>query len=182
VEPSVDSAPVQRPLLLFVACVLLALAGCGSTKTVTKTVTVQATAKSGAGPPGQQVQFGHVRSLQLKDGRYVMRFDPEWFLSGVTANTAAAEDKVVPPGEPVPNDNYRVEDGHRLFTYLVPRDAHVTVLTKGSSLDGTPITVAQLAQIVAGTPPVPLFEPISTGFWIQIDIDTVRSIKQQYLP
>ena len=27
-----------------------------------------------------------------------------------------------------------------------------------------------------------LFEPISTGFWIQIDIDTVHSIKQQYVP
>jgi hypothetical protein len=173
---------VQGPLLLFVACVLLVAAGCGATKTVTRTVTVQATAKTGVGPPGRQVQFGHIKSLQLKDSRYVMRFDPEWFLSGVTANTAAAEDKVVSPGEPVPNDNYRVEDGHRLFTYLVPSNAHVAVLTKGSNLEGTPITVPQLAQIVAGKKPVSLFEPISTGFWIQIDIDTVHSIKQQYVP
>jgi hypothetical protein len=173
---------VTRPALVAVACLLLAASGCGGTKTVIRTVTVSDTAKTGVGPPGQLVEFGHVNSLKRKGAGYVMRFDPEWFLTGVTANIAAAEDGVVPPGEPVPNDNYRVEDGHRLFTYLVPTNAHVTVLTTGSNLAGRPITVAQLAQIVAGKKPVSLFEPISTGFWIQIDIDTVRSIKQQYLP
>jgi hypothetical protein len=161
---------------------LLAVVGCGTTKTVTKTVTVSATEKTGVGPPGQQVQFGHIKSLRLKGTRYVMRFDPEWFLTGVTANTAAAEDGVVSPGEPVPNDNYRVDESHRPYTYIVPTDAHVAVLTSGSHLEGTPITVAQLAQIVAGKKPITLFEPISTGFWIHIDIDTVRSIKQQYVP
>jgi len=145
-------------------------------------VTVSPTAKTGVGPPGQTVQFGRIHSLKATGDRYVMRFDPEWFLAGVTANTAAAEDGAVPPGQPVPNDNYRVDEGHRLLTYLVRSNAHVTVLTSGSNLDGTPITVAQLAQIVAGKKPVSLFEPISTGFWIQIDIDTVRSIKQQYHP
>jgi hypothetical protein len=173
---------LQRSLLLAFACLLLAASGCASTKTVTRTVTVQATEKTGVGPPGQQVQFGHIRSLRLKGSRYLMRFDPEWFLTGVTANTAASEDGVVSPGEPVPNDNYRVDEGHRLLTYYVPTDARVRVLTSGAHLDGSPITVAQLAQIVAGKKPVSLFEPISTGFWIQIDIDTVRSIKQQYVP
>jgi hypothetical protein len=173
---------LQRWPVFAVTCLMLAAAGCGGTKTVTKTVTVKATEKTGVGPPGQQAQFGHIKSLERKGSRYLMRFDPEWFLSGVTANTAAAEDGLVPPGEPVPNDNYRVDDGHRLFTYIVPTDAHVAVLTSGSHLEGTPITVAQLAQIVAGKKPVSLFEPISTGFWIQIDIDTVRSIKQQYVP
>jgi len=52
--------------------------------------------------------------------RYEVRFDPAWFTSGVTANTAAAEDGVIEPGEPVPNDNYRIEEGDRLLTYLVP--------------------------------------------------------------
>jgi hypothetical protein len=172
---------VQR---LALALILLSVltSGCGSTKTFTRTVTVSATAKTGVGPPGQMVQFGHIRSLKLKGSRYVMRFDPEWFLTGITANTAAAEDGAVSPGEPVPNDNYRVDEGHRLFTYLVPSNAHVSVLTNGSNLSGSPITVAQLAQIVTGKKPVHLFEPISTGFWIQIDIDTVHSIKQQYIP
>src|SRR5438094_8027864 len=101
-----------------------------------------------------------------------MRFDPEWFLTGVTANTAAAEDGVVSPGEPVPNDNYRLDEGHRLLTYLVPTNAHVTVLTTGSNLSGTPITVVQLAQIAAGQKPGRSYEPMSSGLWIAIDSDT----------
>ena len=173
---------MQRPGALAVAGLLLALAGCGSTKTVTRTVTVQTPVKAGVGAPSQLVQFGHIKSLKRDGGGYVMRFDPEWFLTGVTANTAAAEDGAVSPGEPVPNDNYRVDEGHRLLTYRVPADARVRVLTTSSNLRGTPITVAQLAQIVAGKKPVQLFEPIATGFWIRIDIDTVRSIEQQYPP
>ena len=68
--------------------------------------------------------FGHISALGITSGdAYQMRFDPAWFTSGVTANTAAAEDGVVEPGEPVPNDNYRIEEGHRLLTYVVP-DGH----------------------------------------------------------
>ena len=114
-----------------------------------------------------------------------MRFDPEWFTSGVTANDAAAEDGAVEPGEPVPNDNYRVDEGHRLLTYLVPADTHVTVLTKEGdpqSFGATPITVTQLAQLVDGEKPVELYEPLDTGVWIRVDIDTVCAIDQQYAP
>src|SRR6185295_1247782 len=88
--------------------------------------------------------FGHIASMTPDGDGYRMRFDPEWFTSGVTANDAAAEDGAVEPGEPVPNDNYRVDEGHRLLTYLVPADAPVTVLTKEGdpqSFDATPITV-----------------------------------------
>jgi hypothetical protein len=82
----------------------------------------------------------------------------------------------------VPNDNYVVDEGHRLYTYTVPADARVTVLK--TSPASAPITVAQLAELVAGRNPLPrpLFEPITTGFWITVRIDTVRSIDQQYHP
>jgi hypothetical protein len=173
---------VQGPAVVAVACLVFVTAGCGSTKTVTRTVTVSQTPKTGVGPPAELVQFGHIKSLKRTGSEYLMRFDPEWFLMGVTANKAAAEDGAVAPGEPVPNDNYRVEEGHRLLTYRVPAEAQVSVLTTSTNLKGTPITVAQLAQIVAGKKPVPLFEPIATGFWIRINIDTVRSIEQQYQP
>jgi hypothetical protein len=171
---------VKRCALVLVLAVLAG--GCGSTKTVTKTVTVNGTAKTGVGAPGEQVQFGYVKSLTRKGSRYELRFDPAWFLSGETANVAAAEDGAVEPGEPVPNDNYVVDEGHRLFTYLVPADARVTVLTKGVS--GSRITVTQLAELVSGKNPFPrpLFEPLTTGFWIRIKIDTVRSLDQQYRP
>lgn len=130
--------------------------------------------------------FGHVGSLERDGGdRYRLRFDPAWFTSGVTANEAAAEDGVVERGEPVPNDNYRVEEGHRLLTYLVPADTPVTVLTRHgdpAQLGATPISVSELAQLVAGEKPVDLFEPLDTGVWIRVDVDTVCSIEQQYQP
>jgi len=114
-----------------------------------------------------------------------MRFDPEWFTSGLTANVAAAEDGVVPPGEPVPNDNYRIDEGHRLLTYLVEPNARVTVITRHGDpvqLGATPITVAQLAALVRGKKPIELFEPLDTGMWIRVHVDTVCAIDQQYQP
>jgi hypothetical protein len=130
--------------------------------------------------------FGHIESLGATGGAdYQMRFDPAWFTSGVTANTAAAEDGAVEPGQPVPNDNYRVEEGHRLLTYLVPEDAKVTVLTRQgdpASFGSTPITVFQLAGLVNGKKLVDLYEPLDTGVWIRIDGDAVCSVDQQYQP
>jgi hypothetical protein len=166
-------------------CVLLVAAsavGCGSTKTVTTTVTVSSTQEHGVGAPGEQVQFGYIKSLVPKGAGYELRFDPAWFLTGETASVAAAQDGAVDPGQPVPNDNYRVNESHRLYTYRVPSDARVTVLK--TSPNSSPITVQQLSEIVAGDNPFPqpLYEPITTGFWIVIDIDRVRRLDQQYLP
>jgi len=63
-------------LPLVCALALLLVTGCGGTKTVTKTVTVSDTAKSGAGSPRQVVEFGYVKSLKPKGSGYEMRFDP----------------------------------------------------------------------------------------------------------
>jgi hypothetical protein len=138
-----------------------------------------AAAKIGPGAPKRQVQFGHIKSLKRGQGEYLLRFDPAQYLTGVTASDAAQEDT---GSSDVPNDNYIVDEGHRLFTYRVPANAHVTVLADG--VEGTPITVAELAQLVKGKDPLgqPLWEPLETGVWILIDVDTVRSIDQQYVP
>jgi hypothetical protein len=164
------------------AAAVLVATGWGRTKTVTRTVTVAGTAKSGIGPPGRIVQFGYVKSLTRKGSGFELKFDPALMLSGAAANAAAAEDGAVEPGQPVPNDNYVVDEGHRLLTYEVPASAHVTALTEG--VTGTSITVSELAQLVSGENPFPrpLFEPITTGFWILVDVDTVRSLDQQYRP
>jgi hypothetical protein len=172
-----------RLVLPFVLVAALLAAGCGETKTVTETVTTTVTAEaeatSGVGAPEERVEFGYLKSLERKGSAYELRFDPAWFLSGETANAAAAEDGAVEPGEPVPNDNYVVDEGHRLLTYIVPADARVSVLTE--SPEGSPISVEELARIVAGKHK-PLWEPITTGFWIRVDIDTVRSLDKQYRP
>jgi hypothetical protein len=179
------------------------LAGCNgksasSTETVTSTVTVTeptstepagtvtitvpnkvVAAKIGLDAPRRQIQFGHIKSLKPGEDGYVLRFDPAQNLTGVTASHAAEEDT---GSSDVPNDYYVVDEGDRLFTYKVPAGAHVTVLTGG--VGSTPITVAELAQLVRGKNPLgkPLFEPLETGVWILIEGDTVRSIDQQYVP
>ena len=168
----------MRPAVCLAAVLVLA-AGCGGTKSVTRTVTVDSSAKQGVGAPLEHVEFGYIKSLEQKGAGYELKFDPAWFLSGETANKAAAEDGAVPPGEPVPNDNYVVDEGHRLLTYRVAPDAKVTVLVDGP--ESEPITVAELARIVNGDHK-PLWEPIDTGFWIRYRIDTVHSLDQQYRP
>ena len=163
-------------------CVLLALvAGCGgtTTKTVTKTVTVDNTSKKGLGAPGEAVQFGYLKSLTKKGSSYELRFDPALFLSGETASVAAAEDGAVEPGQPVPNDYYVVDEGHRLLTYRVPADAKLTVVALGPK--NIPVTIEALAKMVAGKQAAPWL-PIASGFWLRSRIDTVRSLDQQYRP
>ena len=166
---------------VILCCTLVSLVavGCGSTKTVTKTVTVSATAKTGVGSPRQVVEYGYIKSLKPQGGGYQMRFDPAWLLTGKTAKQAALEDT---GSSDVPNDNYVVNESPRAYTYVVAPDAHVTVLK--DDVNGSPITVAQLAQLANGGNPFskPLFEPISTGFWISIRNDTVDSLEQQYHP
>ena len=169
-------------LLLGLAAVsLFAATGCGGTKTLTKTVTVSAAAKSGAGAPREVVEFGYIKSLESKGTGFELRFDPAWLLTGKTANQAALEDT---GSSDVPNDNYVVNESTRAYTYIVPANAQVRVLTQGSNLSGTPITVEQLAELANGKNPLPkpLFEHISTGFWVTIRNDKVESLEQQYHP
>jgi hypothetical protein len=137
-----------------------------------------------AAPCGDRI-YGHISTLTRDGDVYRVRYDPAWFTTGVTANAAAAEDGVVEPGQPVPNDNYVVDESHRLFTYLVPPDTHVTVLTRQgdpANFGATKISVTELAQLLGGQKPVDLFEPLDTGVWIAVQGDTVCSIDQQYVP
>jgi hypothetical protein len=134
-----------------------------------------------AAPAGQFVEYGHIRKLTRSGKRYVVRFDPAWFTSGVTASAAHKEDT---GSSEVPNDNYVVEEGHRLLTYRLPASARVTVLTNrgASGITATPIPVAELARIVNGGPHRKLFEPLASGVWIRVRIDTVLELDQQYQP
>ncbi len=118
-------------------------------------------------PAGQQSLYGHISSLTRRGNRYVLRFDPAWLLSGVTASRAALEDT---GSADVPNDTYTRDETHKLLTYLVPASAHVTVLTHATC--STRTTVAKLAS--STTP--------RRRFWISVRIDTVRSIDEQYHP
>ena len=134
--------------------------------------------------PDAVASYGHVESLTRSGDHFELRFDPAWFLSGVTASSAALEDT---GSSDVPNDNYIVEEGHRLLTYLVPATAHVTVLSRDGKLPGPgfplqAITVSQLAQLVQGEQPVELAESLESVFWMRAKRVTVCSLVHQYRP
>jgi hypothetical protein len=175
------------PVCLAIALIIVVSApSCGGkTTTETRTVTAAAPTTGRIGPPAEQRLFGHIESLRRTGDHYELQFDPAWFLSGETANSAAAEDGAVEPGQPVPNDNYVVDEGDRLLKYLVPDDARVSVLTRrgeAAHLGATPVSVAELAKIVQGTSRLELTEPLDTGVWLRVNVDKVRAIDQQYRP
>ena len=120
-----------------------------------------------ATPAGQQSIYGHINSLTSRGTHYLLRFDPALLLSGLTASRAALEDT---GSSDVPNDTYTRDETHKLLTFLVPARAQVTVLTRATC--STRTTVAKLAR---STNP-------RRRFWIQVRIDTVRSIDEQYHP
>lgn len=143
-----------------------------------------------AAPAGQSVFYGHIKSLARKGGRFEMRFDPAWVLSGVAAERAAVEDKAISPGDPVPNDAYVVEEGHRLLTFVVAAKAPVRIVTEAAG--STNVTVSELAQLLRGKNPRhrPLMgdsRPFGDrfGFWIRVGgkyPNPVLSLDQQYRP
>lgn len=169
--------------LLLVAA--LSTGGCGGTETVTVTEAVPTSSTNPFSPTEEITSFGHIESLAVGDDGYELRFDPAWFLMGETANAAAAEDGAVEPGEPVPNDNYVVDEGHRLLAYRLQEDAEVTVLTRRgdpAQIGATEITVDELAKIVDGASDLELFEPLDSGIWVTARGDRVVAIRQQYRP
>jgi hypothetical protein len=135
-----------------------------------------------AAPAGQQVLYGHIKSLGTEGGHLELRFDPAFFLSGLTASQAKLAD--TGSGD-VPNDNYVRDESHRLLTYLMSPTARVTVLTNEGTkgISSTVIPVSELVRIVQGKPKhCKLFEPLDSGIWIRVRIDTVRELDQQYQP
>lgn len=153
--------------------------------TVTATPPASAFLPSGVFGPRQTVFFGYVRSLKHSGGRYLARIDPTLILTGVTATTAGVEDGYVRPGEPVPNDYYERNETKRPLTYVVPANAHVTVLVNpGTGPRSKAVPVREFAQIVRGGNPAKrpgLWGPAS-GFWIRVQSDRALAFDQAYRP
>jgi hypothetical protein len=132
---------------------------------------------------GEQRLFGFIRAVTKHGSTYQLRFDPAQFLSGETANQAAAQDGAVSPGQPVPNDNYVVNETRRTYLYTATAETRIRVLVRGGNLtSGNPISVEILAQLVRGKHPIELFERLNTGFWLGVHVDHACSLTQQYHP
>lgn len=136
-----------------------------------------------AAAPGELSQYGHVKSLVRSGSSYRLRFDPAFWLGGVTANRAAAEDGLVQPGETVPNDYYVRDESRKVLSYVLPATARITVLD--GRLRSFSITPAQLAEVLKGRNPTGrrLYDRTNgLGYWALLRVDTVRSLDQQYQP
>lgn len=171
--------------MLLLLAVPALVVGCGTTHTVVHTVTVTRTVT--APTTEDQRLFGHIRTMSQSPAGFDVEFDPAWFLSGITANAAAAEDQGVTceprACDPVPNDNLVVDESKRTYVYFMPATTHGTVLTKtATGFRATPVTAAQLEQVIAGTSSLQLFEPLDSGVWLTVHVDTIRSFAQQYQP
>jgi hypothetical protein len=173
---------MKAPTLLVAALAVLAAAVTASSQPL----------RRAAAPPrlppathaGELALYGHVRTLTRRGSRFELRFDPALLLGGTTGQRAAEEDGAVPPGEPVPNDNYTRDETHKLLTFVVPASARATVVTHGpGGIGAAVVPVSELAEIVRGRNPRrrPIFGG-GLGFWIRVAVDTVRSLDQQYHP
>lgn len=166
----------------------LLLAGCGGTRTVTVTRTVQrtVTTQAGLGGGADQSFYGRIVSAQPAAGGYLLRFDPAWWLGGVTANVAFAQamhQSCAPRAcESVPNDYYVLDEGHATLTFFLPRGAHGTVLTQPLKFPGTRVTAARLVALVGQGARARLFEPLESGVWLRVNSDTITGFAQQYRP
>ena len=165
---------MKPSLLILTTAALLCAAAAASSL-------LAAPPSSPAAKPRQVVLYGHVKSIAQTNHRFVMRFDPAWWLTGLAAERACG-------CSPVPNDYFIVDESHRLLTFAVRRDARVSVLTRHGSgaIPATSISVAELARIVKGQNPNhrQLTEP-KAGFWIRIGSsypNPVLSLDQQYQP
>jgi hypothetical protein len=175
----------MKPSLVVLTAVVILLAAVGASHLQAAPAASQAPTPflptPPVGAPQQLVVYAHIKSITAKGGSFEAKVDPAEYLSGETANRAAIADKVLQPGDTVPNDHYVRDESHRLLVYKVPANAHVTVITAG--LHATRIPVSELAQIVAGKNPKhrSLFEP-KNPFWIRVASDTALALDQQYSP
>ena len=113
-----------------------------------------------------------------------LAIDIEVPLDGVAAasNVRVTPSLAAPPAPMTPWTAYKFDKTKK--TFIVAPSAHVTVLANvdGKGIVSKPITVSQLAALVAGTSSLKLFEPLESGVWIRVRIDTIQELDQQYEP
>ncbi len=182
----------MRVVALAVAA--LALAGCASGKTVTSTVTSTKTLtvqhqSQGPSLGAQDTRyFGQIASITQADPkRFLLVLRPEFFLVGVPANVANAEQQGTQcaplscPG--VEDDRLVVPAGSQKLTFVLPAKTSGTVLTPGGeNFQDTEISAAQLASLVGGSKTPRLIEPLDSGVWLAVDVDKVTSFAQPFQP
>ena len=162
-----------------------------TTRTTTVTVTRTVTTPVKPGPPAETSNaqyFGTPVSIAQVDAkRYLLVFKPRFFLVGVTANVVGAAQQgttcepLACPG--IEDDHWVIPAGSTNLTFILPATTTGTVLTVGKGpLENTTVTAAQLWALVAGSKTPKLMEPLDSGLWLAVNVDTVTSFAQQFQP
>lgn len=189
----------MRVVALLAAAFLVAGCAVGGTKTstetttltVTRTVTTAATptpAKGALAETENARYFGAPVSITKLDAtRYALVLEPQFFLVGVTANVLfnAAQQNACQPLEcsSPPDDRYVIPAGARNLLFVLPASAKGAVLTMdGGKMKSTTLLAPQLAALVNGAKTPQLVEPLDSGLWLTVDVDTVTSFAQQFQP
>jgi hypothetical protein len=138
------------PRLALLACIALALAGCGgeeggsaegsggttsSVATTTEPGPPTTFPKSGSSPPkisGDGRYFGYIRSANAADD--TIDFDVAQFFNGESVQKAAEEDGAVQPGEAVPNDHYERNPEQDVETLTLAQDVVINAAPPASFL------------------------------------------------
>jgi hypothetical protein len=197
---------VRIAALLAVAFIL---SGCaiGGTKTTSVTVTRTVVKK----PPAAEDETANVKffgtpvsatkidagcpapssgKLAQPFACYSLTIKPQFYLVGVTANVAFAEGQTPPVTcqpldcAPVEDDRWVIPAGSQNLTFILPAKTTGTVLPLNSpQMQTMKITGTQLAAIVGKQPDAPkLMEPLDSGVWLTVNVDTVTSFAQQFQP
>ena len=168
----------------------LALAGCAVGKNTVSTVTVTTQRPAPKVPLGAQDAryFGVPVSISKVDAkRFLLALKPQSYLVGVTANVAFAQQQGTAcaplscPG--VEDDRLVVPAGSQQLTFVLPAKTTGTVITvNGGKMHNTTVTASQLAGLLGGAKTPHLIEPLESGVWLAVDVDSVTSFAQQFEP
>ena len=97
----------MKPSLVVLTAVVILLAAVGASHLQAAPAASQASTPflptPPVGAPQQLVVYAHIKSIAAKGGSFEAKVDPAEYLSGETANRAAIADKVLQPGDTVPN-------------------------------------------------------------------------------
>jgi hypothetical protein len=165
--------------LVFLACVLLAVAGCGADDDGSPAASDTTTTK-----PAAAERFGYIPSVSTAGPTATLAFDEAEFLTGNAAQRAAEEDGVVPPGEPVPNDYYLRNPDRSTETLRVAADAQITARRCSLCRKGKPGNVEDfLASFMkTGQTYADPYRGAESQYWLTIEDGTVVAIDEQYVP
>ena len=115
----------MKPSLVVLTAVVILLAAVGASHLQAAPAASQASTPflptPPVGAPQQLVVYAHIKSITAKGGSFEAKVDPAEYLSGETANRAAIADKVLQPGDTVPNDHYVRDESHRCSCTRFPR-------------------------------------------------------------